>query len=98
MPGPFDMIFIDADHAFESVLHDLLGALRVLSPVGTIALHDTDPSEKRYLHPGHCNNAHKIADYLATRHDLMSITLPVGHEGLTLVRPLAARRVLGFGP
>lgn len=93
-PGPFDMIFVDADHAHESVRSDLWSALALLSPDGTVALHDTDPSERRYLHPTHCNDAFRIVDDLRARDDLMAVTLPVGHEGLTLVRPRVARRVL----
>lgn len=92
----FDMIFIDADHAFESVQADLTSSIRHLSPDGVIALHDTDPKEVKYLHPGHCNDAHRIVDCIRARGDMMSITLPVGHEGLTFVRPRASRRVLRF--
>lgn len=95
-PSSFDMIFVDADHAHQSVRSDLWNSLAILSPEGTVALHDTDPSEHRFLHPTHCNDAYRIVDDLAARDDLTAVTLPVGHEGLTLVRPRRARRVLRF--
>jgi hypothetical protein len=91
--GPFDLIFIDADHAHEAVRSDLWSALEVLAPDGTIALHDTDPNERRLLHPTYCNDAYRIVEDLAARDDLTAVTLPVGPEGLTLVRRRNARRV-----
>jgi predicted O-methyltransferase YrrM len=36
----FDMIFIDGDHAFESVIYNLDAAEKLLTPTGNIVLHD----------------------------------------------------------
>ena len=36
----FGLIFIDADHEYPSVRHDLLGSLPLLAPGGLIACHD----------------------------------------------------------
>lgn len=41
--APFDVIFIDGDHAYEQARRDLDNALRVLTPAGVVFLHDTHP-------------------------------------------------------
>ena len=92
----FDVIFIDADHKYESVKVDFINALNVLNPRGVIILHDTDPTEAKYLQDGYCSNSYKMNDYLKERNDLMFITLPIGTEGLTLVKRFSDRKVLNF--
>jgi hypothetical protein len=39
----YDFIFIDGDHGYEGVAHDVKQALRLLKPGGAIALHDYNP-------------------------------------------------------
>jgi predicted O-methyltransferase YrrM len=39
-----DVIFIDADHNFESVKKDFKNSLKLLNKYGMIILHDTDPN------------------------------------------------------
>lgn len=88
----FDIIFIDADHRYESVLKDLKNALEALNHNGTILLHDTDPEDKKYYDPGFCGDAYKIIDDFE-KLNLDSITIPSGHEGVTIVKRKRDRRV-----
>jgi hypothetical protein len=46
--GPFDLIFVDADHDYDSVWHHSACALELLSPGGVILWHDYH--NKNYLH------------------------------------------------
>ena len=48
----YDMIFIDADHCYNSVKTDFHNSIRHLNKGGIIILHDTDPSEVKYLDKG----------------------------------------------
>ncbi len=48
--GPFDLIFVDADHDYESVFHHSAVAFRQLSPGGVILWHDYQ--QNNYLHGG----------------------------------------------
>jgi predicted O-methyltransferase YrrM len=41
-PWPFDFIFVDGDHTAEGLWSDVLSALRLCRPGGTIAFHDWD--------------------------------------------------------
>jgi predicted O-methyltransferase YrrM len=92
-PKPqFDLIFIDADHAYESVVKDLRNSLEFLNPRGLVLLHDTHPVSEAYTAPGWCNDAYRIVDDLRKNPLLESITLPY-HPGLTLVRHLPANRI-----
>jgi len=92
----FDIIFIDADHRYESVRRDLDNTIKILNRNGTIVLHDTDPTDRVYLQDGYCSDCYRINDYLKSRTDTMFITLPIGTEGLTLVRKFNNRRVVNF--
>jgi len=89
----FDLIFIDADHRYESVLRDLKNALKILNQNGTIILHDTDPENISYYNPGFCGDSYKVINEL-DKMGLDSITIPSGHEGITLVKRKQDRRVL----
>lgn len=92
----FDAIFIDADHRFEQVKKDLLASLNILNIGGIIFIHDTDPSEKNLIQEGYCCDAYKIIDWIDRifLNDLTCLTLPIGREGLTIVRNKNARRIL----
>lgn len=48
--GPFDLIFVDADHDYESVFHHSAVAFEHLAPGGVILWHDYQQSN--YLHGG----------------------------------------------
>lgn len=95
-PDSFDMVFIDADHRYASVILDLQGALFVLKPHGTIVLHDTDPDREEMLADHLCSDCYRVVSNIQNSHDLASVTLPVDDTGLTLVRRKADRRVLSF--
>lgn len=92
-----DIVFIDADHCFDSVVKDFENSLKILNKYGIIFLHDTDPMEKKYLEPGYCNDCYKIVDYINEKHpELNIITLPLTQAGLSIVMRKNDRRVLNF--
>lgn len=92
-----DVIFIDADHAFESVKRDFINALNVLNEYGIIFLHDTDPYEKSYLKPEFCNDSYRIIDWIKENYkDLDVVTLQADEPGLTIIKRSQDRRVLKF--
>ena len=94
---PPDLIFIDADHKYEQVKKDFTNSLGILNKGGVIILHDTDPSDKKYLAKKECNDCYKIVDYIYYYFpELEVITLPVGHEGVSIVKREDERRVLKF--
>lgn len=83
----FDVIFIDADHSFPSVKKDFVASLKILNPMGIIALHDTNPDSQHLIDPGYCGDAYKMNRYLAeTWPDLDKLTLEISEAGLTLVK------------
>lgn len=89
----FDVIFIDADHRYESVYTDLKSSLEILNHSGTIFLHDTDPIDKSYYDSGYCGDAYKILDDVHDL-DLDAVTFPIAEEGVTVIRRKKDRRVL----
>lgn len=92
-----DVIFIDADHSFESVREDFESALKLLNEFGIIILHDTDPISEKYLDKGYCGDSYKMLDWLESNHPEMSvITLPVSEAGLTIIKRSSDRRVNKF--
>ena len=93
----FDVIFIDADHSFESVKKDFINSLKILNKFGIILLHDTDPMEKKYLDPGYCGDSYKMIDWLDENYDdLEVITLPATQAGLTMIKRKKDRRTLSY--
>jgi len=92
-----DVIFIDADHSFESVKEDFELSLKLLNEFGIIILHDTDPISEKYLDKGYCGDSYKILDWLEVNHPEMSvITLPISEAGLTIIKRYSDRRVNKF--
>lgn len=90
-----DIIFIDADHKFESVQKDFINSLRILNEGGTIFLHDTDPNDIKLLKPEYCNDSYKIIDWIRNNYpDLDVLVLPADEPGLTIVRRKSDRRIL----
>ena len=83
----FDVIFIDADHKYESCVKDFENSLKILNYNGFIFIHDTDPISKKYTGFGFCGDSYKINDYIYKHHqDLDLITLPLTEAGLTIVK------------
>lgn len=92
-----DVVFIDADHNFESVKKDFNNSIKLLNPLGMIILHDTDPYKEEYLAPNFCGDSYKMIDWLRENYpELDVITLPITEAGLTLVKRRDDRRVNKF--
>lgn len=90
----YDIIFIDADHMFNSVITDFENSLTILKPNGTIFLHDTDPSEKKFIAPGYCGTAYQIVDCIHNSYSELDIlTIPADTMGLSMVRRIKDRRI-----
>ena len=92
----FDMIFIDANHNYEQVRKDLNHSLEILTPQGTIILHDTDPANVKLLGEGYCSDSYKILRDLRNNNQVDFVTLPMNEAGLTIVKLRNSERHLGF--
>lgn len=92
----FDIIFIDADHSFESVKKDFNNSLNILNKYGLIFIHDTDPISVEYTNSGYCGDSFKILQIVNDNGDLNSITLPVLEAGLTIVNRKSDRRIYNY--
>ena len=82
--GPFDIVFIDADHSARAALSDFEAVWPYVKPEGLVLLHDTNPDTEADTAPGYCGDSWIVARYLANK-GYESVTLPY-HPGLTLVR------------
>lgn len=82
----FDIIFIDASHKIEDVVDDLNNSINVLNPNGLILLHDTDPANASLINENgdFCGDAVKLN--FMNFENLSFVTMPVGDEGVTVVR------------
>lgn len=73
-PASYDLIFIDADHSYESVRSDTELVLPLLSPAGFIVWHD-------YANWGYFSGQNGVPEYLGE----LGAKLPIGHvAGSTL--------------
>jgi len=82
----FDIIFIDADHNFESVKKDFENSLLILNKHGIIFIHDTDPMYEKFIDPGYCGDSYKMLNYIYEYHpELDIINLPISQAGLTII-------------
>lgn len=92
-----DVIFIDADHSFESVKNDFTACLKNLNEFGVIILHDTDPIAEKYLDKGYCGDSYKMIDWVKSEYPMFDVmTLPVSEAGLTLIKRSSDRRINKF--
>tara|TARA_R110000803_G_C11989495_1_gene321978 strand:- start:34990 stop:35487 length:498 start_codon:yes stop_codon:yes gene_type:complete len=80
-----DMVFIDADHNFESASLDFENSLSRLSPGGCILIHDTDPEADWLFDQTRCGDSYKIVSTLEQRSDLNIVTIPCVEAGLSLI-------------
>jgi len=80
-----DMIFIDADHKYESVSKDLKNSLDILNTGGVIIIHDTDPIRDQLFDFGYCGDSFRIIRDLEAREELNILTLPCTEAGLSIV-------------
>jgi len=93
----FDIIFIDADHNFESVKKDFINSLNILNKHGIIFLHDTDPISGKYIEPRFCGDSYKMIDWLNDNYpELNVLTIPVTEAGLTIINRKINRRVFDY--
>jgi hypothetical protein len=70
----YDLIFVDADHSYESVRNDTELILPLLSPTGFVVWHD-------YANWGYFSGENGVPEYLGE----LGATLPIGHvAGSTL--------------
>jgi len=93
----FDMVFIDADHNYESTKKDLANSLKILIKGGAIFMHDTDPMNEGLLDPGECGDSYRlIREHLVNQPHLSHITLPLEGAGMTVITRTNDRRVLDF--
>jgi predicted O-methyltransferase YrrM len=94
---PIDMVFIDADHSFESVKRDFEHSLELLTTRGIMIFHDVDPIEPWLMNSGYCGDTYKIVDYIQGTHSSMNIVcLPITEAGLAIVNRKQDRRVLSL--
>ena len=90
----FDIIFIDADHNFESVKKDFESSIKILNKFGIILIHDTDPINEEYYQPCFCGDSYKITEWIEKNYlNLNVLTLPITEAGLTIVNRKTDRRV-----
>jgi len=80
-----DMAFIDADHCVTSAIKDFDNVLKLLSDDGIIFMHDTDPIDNSYIHPGYCGDSCKLVPLFEKRDDINIITLPLTEAGLSII-------------
>lgn len=96
----FDVIFIDANHSIDSVIHDFDNSLECLGQNGVIILHDVDPESSEYVDDSGKNysaNAYKIIDYIYNNYqELNVIVLPIDETGLALVNRKDDRRINNY--
>lgn len=93
----FDVIFIDADHDFNSVKRDFANSLKILNERGVIFLHDTDPAEPIFASPSYCHNSFLMNGHLKSHYPHLNfITLPTANSGLTIVNNLQHARHKSF--
>lgn len=92
-----DIIFIDADHNFESVKKDFINSLNILNKFGIIILHDTDPIDMKYLDFGYCGDSYKMDNWIREEYSELDVmTLPITEAGLTIVKRKNDKRVNNF--
>lgn len=60
----WDVIYIDADHHYESILKDFNNSVQRLNPNGCIFLHDLYPQEAWLTRPEHCGTGYIFLDAL----------------------------------
>ena len=81
----FDLIFVDGDHRAKQTFVDVIHALQVLRPGGTIVIHDCNPHTEKSLVPyRHVFNAYngdvwKVVPFLRGLEDVEFVTIDIDH-------------------
>jgi hypothetical protein len=87
----FDLIFIDGDHNAKQVIIDVQNSLRVLSPGGTIVMHDCNPlTEQRQMTQeipvgAYNGDTWKVIPFIRLLQDVEVVTLDLDH-GVAVLR------------
>lgn len=82
--APYDLVFIDADHRYESVKRDFNGVWPFVAEQGLVILHDVWPKDKASTDPGYCGDAWRFAVELQKK-KYECVTIPY-HPGIMIVR------------
>ena len=83
-----DFVFIDGDHRAEIAFGDFERALKLITPEGLIALHDTYPKSIEFTSEANewCGSAYRVPSLIRKNFpEFECITIP-RHPGLTLVQ------------
>ena len=93
----FDIIFIDADHKYESVQKDFKNSLKILNKHGIIFIHDTDPMYQNLTEPGYCGDSYKMIKFIKDNYsELNIINLPISEAGLLIINKNDEQRHLQY--
>ncbi len=84
----WDLIYIDADHAWRCVLQDLNNSIAHLEKGGIIILHDLFPQEASLTARWYCEDAYKVLLPLKVRAEqgLVDLWVCDSDYGVTIVR------------
>ena len=82
--APYDLVFIDADHSYNSALNDWMAIEPHVADEGLILLHDTNPETVADTVPGLCGDSWRLAEQFRSM-SVEALTLPY-HPGLTIYR------------
>jgi predicted O-methyltransferase YrrM len=81
-----DLLFIDANHSYQSVHEDFANYFPIVGEQGIILLHDGFPMSRELTAPGYCGDGYRAIAELTAKHDgYEMMTIPV-HPGLTIAR------------
>jgi predicted O-methyltransferase YrrM len=81
-----DILFIDANHSYESVLEDFNNFFPLVRDQGIILLHDGYPQNIQQTASGYCDDGYRaIEELTANQKNFEMMTIPVA-PGLTIAR------------
>lgn len=85
----FDLVFIDADHKYESSLADFENSFPLVNENGLILLHDTYPTREELISKKYCGDSYKTAEVIRKEYsnECEIVTLPF-YYGISVVRKM----------
>lgn len=91
----FDLIFIDAKHAYSDGLDDFNAAVPHMNPNCLIIMHDTYPPSEEFTDIKYCGNVHRAATHIRKHYSSQFevLTLPF-YYGLTIIRNSLGKQTL----
>lgn len=83
----WDVIYIDADHYWESVLKDFNNSIKRLNNNGVIFMHDMFPPTEELTEQRYCGDAYKVLDAMVKmRYPYIYVQDPLlGDYGVTMI-------------